>query len=86
MATTAAGLRYPLSTDAINIPQDFLNLATDVDTYVVAATTTQNATVTAQLSAQNTSVTNQLTAQNTAVNNTLGGLSGLDIAVIMSAF
>ena len=75
MATTAAGLRYPISTDAINIPQAFLNLATDVDTYVVAATTAQNATVTAQLSAQNTSV-----------NNTLGALSGLDIAVIMGAF
>jgi hypothetical protein len=60
---------------AINITTDFLNLATDVDTYVVAAVATQNATVTAQLSAQNTAVT-----------NTLGVLSGLDIAVIMGAF
>jgi len=34
--TTAAGIRYPASTDSINIPQDLLNLATDVDTYVTA--------------------------------------------------
>ena len=75
MPTTPAGIRYPAGTDPINLTTDLLNLATDVDTYVVAAITTQNATVTAQLSAQNTSV-----------NNTLGGLSGLDIAVIMGAF
>ena len=78
MATTAAGIRYPISTDAINIPQHFLNLATDVDTYVVAATTAQNATVTAQLSAQNAAVT-----------ATLGNLNNqldLDTAVIMGAF
>jgi hypothetical protein len=75
MPTTAAGIRYPAGSAAINITTDFLNLATDVDTYVVAAVATQNATVTAQLSAQNTAVT-----------NTLGVLSGLDIAVIMGAF
>ena len=36
MPTTAAGIRYPSSSDSINIPQDLLNLATDVDTYVQA--------------------------------------------------
>jgi hypothetical protein len=78
MATTAAGLRYPISTDAINIPQDFLNLATDVNTYVVAA-----------VAAQNTTVTAQLAAQDAAVTATLGNLNNqrdLDTAVIMGAF
>ena len=49
MAVTAAGIRYPISTDSINIPQDFLNLATDVDTYVqaqVAINVTTSSTVT----------------------------------------
>ena len=36
MPTTPAGIRYPSSSDSINIPQDLLNLATDVDTYVQA--------------------------------------------------
>lgn len=36
MPTTPAGIRYPSSGDSINIPQDLLNLATDVDTYVQA--------------------------------------------------
>lgn len=78
MATTANGIRYPLSTDAINIPQDMLNLATDVDTYVTAELAAQDATVTAQLSAQNAAVT-----------ATLGNLNNqidLDTAVIMGAF
>jgi hypothetical protein len=78
MATTAAGIRYPLSTDAINIPQDFQNLANDVDTYV-----------TAELSDQNDTVTAQLAAQDAAVSATLGNLINqldLDTAVIMGAF
>ena len=78
MATTAAGIRYPISTDAINIPQDFQNLANDVDTYV-----------TAELAAQDATVTAQLAAQDAAVTATLGNLNNqrdLDTAVIMGAF
>ena len=86
MPTTAAGIRYPAGSAAINITTDFLNLATDVDTYVVAAVAAQNATVTTQLSTQNASVSSQLSTQNAAVTATLGTLNGLDIAVIMGAF
>jgi len=49
MPTTAAGIRYPASSDSINIPQDLLNLATDVDTYVqaqVGANVTPSSTTT----------------------------------------
>jgi hypothetical protein len=49
MPTTPAGIRYPASSDSINIPQDFLNLATDVDTYVqaqVGANVTPSSTTT----------------------------------------
>ena len=78
MATTANGIRYPLSTDAINIPQDLLNLATDVDTYV-----------TAELAAQDASVQGVLDAQDAAVAATIGNLANqidLDTAVIMGEF
>lgn len=34
MPTTSGGLRYPSSTDAINIPLDLANLANDVQTYI----------------------------------------------------
>lgn len=34
MPTTSGGLRYPASTDAINIPLDLANLANDVQTYI----------------------------------------------------
>lgn len=48
MPTTAAGIRYPASSDSINIPQDLQNLAEDVDTYVTTqlggGVTTTNAT------------------------------------------
>lgn len=75
MATTPAGIRYPAGTDPINITQDFLNLATDVDTYVQDELTTQNATVTAQLAAQDADV-----------QDTLAYLNGIDIAWVMGAY
>lgn len=34
MPTTSGGLRYPNSTDAINIPLDLANLANDAQTYI----------------------------------------------------
>ena len=34
MPTTSGGLRYPASTDAINIPLDLANLANDTQTYI----------------------------------------------------
>ncbi len=34
MPTTSGGLRYPASTDAINIPLDLANLANDAQTYI----------------------------------------------------
>jgi len=48
MPTTSGGLRYPASTDAINIPQDLANLANDVQTYIDtnALTTTGTYTLT----------------------------------------
>jgi len=36
MPTTPGGIRYPSSSDSINIPGDLQNLATDVETYVTA--------------------------------------------------
>jgi hypothetical protein len=49
MPTTPAGIRYPAGTAPINLTTDFLNLATDVDTYVTTSITTQNAAVNATL-------------------------------------
>lgn len=48
MPTTSGGLRYPASTDAINIPLDMANLANDVQTYIDtnALTTTGTFTLT----------------------------------------
>ncbi len=48
MPTTSGGLRYPNSTDAINIPLDLANLANDVQTYIDtnALTTTGTYTLT----------------------------------------
>ena len=48
MPTTSGGLRYPSSTDAINIPLDMANLANDVQTYIDtnALTTTGTYTLT----------------------------------------
>jgi hypothetical protein len=48
MPTTSGGIRYPASTDAINIPQDMANLANDVQTYIDtnALTTTGTFTLT----------------------------------------
>lgn len=48
MPTTSGGLRYPSSTDAINIPLDLANLANDVQTYIDtnALTTTGTYTLT----------------------------------------
>jgi hypothetical protein len=48
MPTTSGGLRYPASTDAINIPQDLANLANDTQTYIDtnALTTTGTFTLT----------------------------------------
>ncbi len=78
MATTAAGIRYPISTDPIDIPGDLQNLAEDVDTYVTAELAAQDATVTAQLAAQDAAVADTL--------SDLSGQVGLDIAVIMGAY
>lgn len=46
MPTTSGGLRYPASTDAINIPQDLSNLANDVQTYINANALTTTGTYT----------------------------------------
>jgi hypothetical protein len=46
MPTTSGGLRYPASTDAINIPQDMANLANDVQTYIDANALTTTGTYT----------------------------------------
>jgi len=46
MPTTSGGLRYPASTDAINIPLDLANLANDVQTYINANALTASGTYT----------------------------------------
>jgi hypothetical protein len=46
MATTSGGLRYPVSTDTVNIPQDFQNLANDVQTYITNNALTTSGTYT----------------------------------------
>lgn len=46
MPTTSGGLRYPASTDAINIPLDMANLANDVQTYIDANALTTTGTYT----------------------------------------
>ena len=48
MPTTSGGIRYPASTDAINIPLDMANLANDVQNYIDtnALTTTGTFTLT----------------------------------------
>jgi hypothetical protein len=48
MPTTAGGIRYPASSDSINIPGDLQNLAEDVETYITtnAVTTTGTFTLT----------------------------------------
>ena len=46
MPTTSGGLRYPASTDAINIPLDLANLANDVQTYITANALTTTGTYT----------------------------------------
>lgn len=89
MATTAAGIRYPISTDAINIPQDFLNLATDVDTYVTAELASQTSDVNDALAAQSATVDAALAQNVQDVEDALGSLNsaiGIDVVVIMGAF
>ena len=45
-ATTSGGIRYPVSTDTVNIPNDLYNLATDVQTYINANALTTSGTYT----------------------------------------
>ncbi len=46
MPTTSGGLRYPASTDAINIPLDLANLANDAQTYIDTNALTTSGTYT----------------------------------------
>jgi hypothetical protein len=46
MPTTSGGIRYPASTDAINIPLDMANLANDVQTYIDTNALTTSGTYT----------------------------------------
>lgn len=72
MPTTAGGIRYPAGSDTINIPQDFQNLAEDVETYITNNAVTATGTYT---------LTNKtLTAP--VINNPTftGQASGLEIA------
>jgi hypothetical protein len=44
--TTSGGIRYPASTDTVNIPNDMANLANDVQTYINANALTTTGTYT----------------------------------------
>lgn len=82
MATTPAGIRYPISTDPIDIPGDMLNLATDVDTYVTT-------TIASDFAAQNAVVEAALAQNVQDVEDALGSLAqvvGFDVGVIMGAY
>jgi hypothetical protein len=46
MPTTPGGIRYPAGSDTINIPQDFENLADDVETFISANAVTASGTQT----------------------------------------
>ena len=46
MPTTPGGIRYPSSSDSINIPLDLEELATDVETYITANAVTTSGTYT----------------------------------------
>lgn len=46
MPTTAGGIRYPSSSDSINIPLDLQELAEDVETYISANAVTTSGTYT----------------------------------------
>ena len=46
MAQTSGGIRYPVSTDTVNIPNDMANLANDVQTYINANALTTTGTYT----------------------------------------
>lgn len=95
MPTTPAGIRYPASSDAINIPQDLLNLATDVDTYITASAITAAGTFTLTnktIDAASNTLTGvaTLTGTQTLTNKTLasptftGQVTGLELAFSQS--
>jgi len=46
MPTTSGGIRYPASTDSVNVPRDLQYLAEDVQTYITANAVTTTATQT----------------------------------------
>jgi hypothetical protein len=46
MPTTPGGIRYPAGSDTINIPQDFENLADDVETFINTNAVTATGTFT----------------------------------------
>lgn len=60
MPTTSLGLRYPGSTDNVNVPEDIQNLAVDVDDLLVE----QAATVQRIVKSADESVTSSTTLQN----------------------
>jgi hypothetical protein len=90
MPTTASGIRYPASSAAINISGDFLNLATDVDTYVTTAISTNNGTQNASVAASLATIqgqANTATSQANAATAAYASAStGLEISMIMGVF
>jgi hypothetical protein len=74
MPTTPGGIRYPAGTDTINIPQDFENLATDVETYIGANAVTANGVQT---------LTNK-TLVSPVITGT-GTINDIEIAIIVGA-
>jgi hypothetical protein len=73
MPTTPGGIRYPAGSDTINIPQDFENLADDVETFINTNAVTATGTFT---------LTNKtLTAPIISDPVFTGQASGLELAV-----
>jgi len=68
MPTTTKGFRYPASTDAVNVPGDIQNLASDVDTWLSSNTPPLNLSTNAQTGTAYTLVLSD-SAKNVEMNN-----------------
>jgi hypothetical protein len=73
MPTTPGGIRYPAGSDTINIPQDFENLADDVESFIA----TNAVTATGTYTLTNKTIVSPIISDPTFT----GQASGLELAV-----
>jgi hypothetical protein len=77
MPTTPGGIRYPSSSDSINIPGDLQNLATDVETYITANAVTASGTYTLTNKTLTSPIISDPTFQGQATGLALGAVQSL---------